>query len=299
MKRHIFVFSAMAIFCFMLGANINAYAEDYLDIMLECAQDDCQISLEEGLKYETMRNEQLELSESSMPKSFYFSNSADGEEIYKNLLKYQARYGECDDILAQMETLANTGDTFSIELGTIYEERRNNQIENEELAQDQTSYFTDNKDNVQLLRTELAKYIENDGQIEEEPEYEYTEDELYRFTQLMCAEIGSTWIPKEQIEWTASVVVNQLDHSNYADTLWGVITDKNIWYPNQAGTWNRYHPSTFERFDEIMEICRDVLENGSKIPSDIVYFAEFQQGSSIWAQRYDTILGSTNFWCKY
>ena len=43
-------------------------------------------------------------------------------------------------------------------------------------------------------------------------------------------------------------------------------------------------------FDEAYDIARDLLTNGSTIPSDIVYQAQFRQGSYVYKQ-----IGNTYF----
>lgn len=290
-----------AIILLMSGYAYNANAEEinYMSVMVECAQDNRQVSLEEGQKYENLRNEKIELSGGRYPKTHFFSESTDGNYILQELAKYQAHYDNCENFMEKMIELAGNGDVFSIELGQLYENRRNQKINENGSPYDKTYFFTDYVGDSGKIQAELTNYLNNEGRIKKPSAYAYSEEELYRFTQLMCAEMGSSWIPREEIEWTASVVVNQIDHWYYGNNLWDVITNANVWYPNQVGTWNKYNSGTFERFDEIHEICRDVLDNGSKIPSDVVYVAQFKQGSSVWAQRYDSVLGGTHYWCRW
>ena len=108
----------------------------------------------------------------------------------------------------------------------------------------------------------------------------YTEDDLYCLSHIIDAEMGcESW---EDKIYTGSVVLNRV----HGDAWWSngqrtiravVFRTKPLQYaPIKNGTfWN--NPS-----EESVRAALYLLENGSQIPLNVVYQAEFKQGKGIW-----------------
>ena len=84
--------------------------------------------------------------------------------------------------------------------------------------------------------------------------------------------------------YCGSVILNRIEHEEFPNTLYEVLYDKGQYQIVDNGMINREAPQ------ESYDIARDLLENGSVLPSNVVYQAQFQQGSEI----YD-IIGNTYF----
>jgi len=96
------------------------------------------------------------------------------------------------------------------------------------------------------------------------PEPSYTEEDLYFMSRIVQAEAG--YCEREMIEGVASVIINRVNDERFPDTVYGVVS--------QSGQYSTF--STVDSqvpTDDVIEVCIDVLENGSKFPPDVIYQA--------------------------
>lgn len=110
----------------------------------------------------------------------------------------------------------------------------------------------------------------------------YTEEELNILSHLVYGE-ASGQSDEMQIA-VASVVLNRVKSSSYPNTIKGVVFQSGQY----ACTWDGNYNKTPDK--QAIKNAKFVLENGSQLPSNVVYQAEFIQGSGI----YKTI-GNTYF----
>lgn len=130
---------------------------------------------------------------------------------------------------------------------------------------------------------DTASAVDAEDEIETEPEVdEYEVDLLAHLIYCESESLGAT-----AMYYTGSVVLNRVSSDNYPDTIYNVIHQKGQYACISNGAINRT-PS-----DEAFEIARDLLVNGSVLPSNVVYQAEFVQGSSIY-----TTIGNTYYCCQ-
>lgn len=105
------------------------------------------------------------------------------------------------------------------------------------------------------------------------PDPKYTEEDLYYMSHIVQAEAG--YCERAMIEGVASVIANRVADERFPDTVYGVVS--------QSGQYSTF--STVDSqvpTDDVIDVCIDVLENGSKFPADIVWQANFPQGSGIY-----------------
>ena len=105
------------------------------------------------------------------------------------------------------------------------------------------------------------------------PEPSYTKEDLYYMSRIVQAEAG--YCERAMIEGVASVIANRVADERFPDTVYGVVS--------QSGQYSTF--STVDSqvpTDDVIDVCIDVLENGSKFPADIVWQANFPQGSGIY-----------------
>lgn len=73
-----------------------------------------------------------------------------------------------------------------------------------------------------------------------------------------------------------SVVLNRVAHPSYPNTIKGVVFQKGQY----ACTWDgNYYRTPTQRNWEVAEF---LLRNGSQIPANVVYQAQFRQGHGVW-----------------
>lgn len=121
---------------------------------------------------------------------------------------------------------------------------------------------------------------------ETETEKTYTDDDLYCLAHIINAECGDDNCSHEQRIATGSVVLNRVAADDFPDTVRGVVFDPGQYSP----TWN----GSFEKepSQDSWDTAEFLLENGSQIPEDCIWQAEFKQGSGEW-DRFKTIYGIT------
>lgn len=167
---------------------------------------------------------------------------------------------------AIQEALQSEDPTYALNMGEIYEVSRNLKIQEENLDYDTTKYFaaTNGSDAQEIY------YLMHP---EERPFMEYTEEEAMALAKIVYSEArgGSD----EHQRDVASVVVNRA-MMNYGgnSTIIGVITA-----PGQYVNSSRLASMNFD--DKAYQNAVYVLENGPTLPSNVVYQANFKQGSGV------------------
>ena len=116
------------------------------------------------------------------------------------------------------------------------------------------------------------QYIET----EMETEPSYTDEDLEVLSHIISAEAGNcSW---EMMEGVGSVVLNRVASPKFPNTIYDVVFESNpVQYtPTVNGTyWNV--PT-----DTAVEVAKYLLENGSSAPQDVLYQANFPQGTGTW-----------------
>lgn len=96
------------------------------------------------------------------------------------------------------------------------------------------------------------------------PEPSYTEEDLYYMSHIVQAEAG--YCEREMIEGAASVIINRVNDDRFPDTVYGVVS--------QSGQYSTFYSVDLQvPTDEVIDVCIDILENGSKFPPDVIYQA--------------------------
>lgn len=100
--------------------------------------------------------------------------------------------------------------------------------------------------------------------------------ELWLLAHLINGEAGATWCSDTTRYYVGSVVLNRVNHAEFPDSIESVIY--------QSGQYSCTWDGNFdlEPSDRCYEIARDLLENGSWLPSDVVFQANFSQGSGVY-----------------
>ena len=128
-----------------------------------------------------------------------------------------------------------------------------------------------------------------------DPAYAYAQEDeidsndLYILSHIINAEAGDDNCSHELRIAVGSVVLNRVADSEFPDTIHDVVfqTEPSIQYsPTVNGEYEKL-PS-----EDSIETAKFLLENGSQIPANCVYQANFEQGSGTW-KPYETIYGIT------
>lgn len=115
----------------------------------------------------------------------------------------------------------------------------------------------------------------NEEEIETETETElpYSADDFYELSHLIQAEAGYTYW--EMMAGVGSVVLNRVASDKFPNTVYDV-----IYQPGQYSTAS-YLASQVPT-QEVLDVTDYLLRNGSDYPADVLYQANFAQGSGVY-----------------
>lgn len=124
---------------------------------------------------------------------------------------------------------------------------------------------------MKLAAVLLAVTLAGMGTVETETEMQaYTEEDLWYMSHTVQAEAG--YCEREMQEGVASVIMNRVNSDLFPNSVMECILQ-----PGQYSTAS--YLSTQEPTEQVIDVCIDILENGSKFPADVLYQANFPQGS--------------------
>lgn len=132
-----------------------------------------------------------------------------------------------------------------------------------------------------MKTTELPKYVNN-----------YTDDDLYYLAAAVCCEAGGE---SEEIQLlVANVVINRVNSPLFPNTIYGVLTQYKqygmMWkYGVSFPTWANQNT-----IDHCYAIAKRILDGERVCPENVLFQAEFVQGSGIFKQ-----FGDKFYFCYY
>lgn len=186
------------------------------------------------------------------------------------------------DYMQAMKQALEDGSPYAMEVGAIYEQQRNLKIQELELPQEQTAYFSQYGEAEEILEA-MAQA--------EAPKTAYTQADLDLLSRLIYAEAGCTWIPDWVQRMVGSVVLNRVESQYYPDTIREV-----IYQPGQyAPTWDGSLQKTPDA--RTIENARYLLEHGSICPENVVGQNSIITGSGVYTSYYDQVLDTTIYFC--
>lgn len=121
----------------------------------------------------------------------------------------------------------------------------------------------------------------------QEPIYVST-DEEWLLAWIIYMEAGSYWIPDYVQQYVGSVVLNRVASSKFPNTITDVLYQPGQYYAAMTGLY--YAPD-----DRAKANARYLLENGSVLPADVLFQANFTQGTGVYHEYQDPYLGSSYF----
>ena len=186
------------------------------------------------------------------------------------------------DYMQAMKQALEDGSPYAMEVGALYEQQRNLKIQELELPQEQTAYFSQYGEAEEILEA-MAQA--------EAPEAAYTQADLDLLSRLIYAEAGCAWIPDWVQRMVGSVVLNRVESQYYPDTIREV-----IYQPGQyAPTWDGSLQKTPDA--RTIENARYLLEHGSICPENVVGQNSIITGSGVYTSYYDQVLDTTIYFC--
>lgn len=130
--------------------------------------------------------------------------------------------------------------------------------------------FIDNSVDVVVIEE-----IEESVETEPKP---YSEEDYELLAHLIMGEAGADWCKDEMLFLVGCVALNRVKSDKFPDTLEEVIYQKGQYQCVVDGNFDK------EPTDRCWEIALELLIDGSYIPENVVFQAEFEQGSGVYTQ---------------
>ena len=134
----------------------------------------------------------------------------------------------------------------------------------------------------------LAATLAGAGTVETETELAYSENDLYVLSHIISAEAGTC--SEEMMIAVGSVVLNRVSDDRFPDTIEEVVFQAGQYSP----TWNGAYYN--EPTEAACEVAEELLEEGSQLPVECVWQAEFRQGSGVY-ETFTSPWGSITYIC--
>ena len=112
-------------------------------------------------------------------------------------------------------------------------------------------------------------------EIEKEIKKEMKEEDIECLARVINGEAGADYCSDALMTYVGSVVLNRVKSKDFPNTLEEVIFQEGQY----ACTFDKNKNYFKEPSERAWKIAKDLLTNGSALPEDVVYQAEFKQGS--------------------
>lgn len=116
--------------------------------------------------------------------------------------------------------------------------------------------------------------IETVSYAERTVSYEVSDIEI--LAHLINGEAGADWCSDTTRYYVGSVVLNRVNSNEFPDSIYGVVFQSGQY----ACTWDGNYDRTPSQ--RCYEIAEDLLTNGSWLPNNVVFQANFTQGSGVY-----------------
>lgn len=131
---------------------------------------------------------------------------------------------------------------------------------------------------MKLAAVLLAVTLAGMGTVETETEMQsYTDEDLWYMSHTVQAEAG--YCEREMQEGVASVIMNRVNSDLFPNSVMECILQ-----PGQYATAS--YLSSQEPTEQVIDVCIDILENGSKFPENVLYQANYPLGSGVYKTLY-------------
>lgn len=151
---------------------------------------------------------------------------------------------------------------------------------------DESSETPSNTSEINNINTNETSNNNNSSTATPDTSSSITDDDLYCMAAVIYTEAGGDKFSNECRMMVGCVVLNRVNNSRYPDTIRGVLTQsgqysnysyKGVHFPKRA-----QYKSEAHAVERAYECAKIVLNGGFIIPSNVVYQAEFIQGSGIY-----------------
>ena len=119
----------------------------------------------------------------------------------------------------------------------------------------------------------------------------YTHSDLILLARLIDREAGSSWLTDEHQQLVGAVVLNRVKSESFPNSIQDVIYQKGQYSCINSSRWNE------EPSERALINAQKVLEGKVFCPDNVVFQAEFKQGSGVYKVFYNKHTNSNTYFC--
>ena len=281
---------------------------EYLKLKLQAADEGTEEALKRGAEYEEMRNLKVATLGMEYETTSFFSSYDTALEIANAIRIYMGIDPEdLDEVTGNttqtpVETPLEESVTYVVTASVL--NCRSSASQNASLV----GSFSKG-DELEGLTEELNGFIKvSNGKItgwcsaeyleekiipeESTPQTpSYTQEDLEWLALAIYREAGCNWLSDLHQLLVGNVVLNRVASSEFPNTIKGVLTQRGQ-YPWASNPYSSGTPT-----ERCYENARRLLNGERFCPSNVVFQAQFRQGSGVYLSIYDGVLKTTTYFC--
>lgn len=141
---------------------------------------------------------------------------------------------------------------------------------------------------------EQSEATQDEATYTEAIEYDLSDAEIIAC--VVYNEAGNGCTDRHQ-ELVAAIIVNRVNDPRFPDTVYDVVTQKNQYHPAYAtpGSWAWEKAVNSGKWEHCLEIAEKALRGEVDCPSNVLYQANFAQGTGVYEYGYTSY--STTYFC--
>lgn len=133
----------------------------------------------------------------------------------------------------------------------------------------------------QIPKSILAEheYMKGQQNLILKPKFNYTDEDVMILAQIINTESGAPYLSDELSFYVGSVVLNRVRDSRFPNTIKEVAYSPGQYSPVGSARWYT------EPNERSYEIATELLEQGSVLPPEVVWQANFKQGKGVYIHQ--------------
>ncbi len=273
---------------------------DYMKCMLEAASLGTSEALERGARYEALRNQKIVAMDARYETTSFFSSYDSALEIENAIRAYQGLELRTQDEAEQPDAGAAEEQLYTVNASSlncrvspstaaaiVARFPRGTVLTG--LGQEENGFIKVQGGSVTGWCS--AEFLEKKTVANNVPAGSYTQEDLEWLALAIYREAGCEWFSDTHQLLVGNVVLNRVASEEFPNTIKGVLTQRGQ-YP-----WAKNPYSNGTPLQRCYDNAKRLLNGERFCPENVVFQAEFRQGSGVYQAIYDKVLNTTTYFC--
>lgn len=267
---------------------------DYMRLMMEAAVEGTEASLSQGAHYEQLRNQKILAIGSRYETTSFFSSYESALEIENAIRAYQGlelRVEDTPEEVTYTVTASALNCRVAPQQNAAVREVFSRGTVVVSLGEQQNGFLKVRRGSVEGWCS--LEYLERRSSNQNNNTAgEYSQEDLDWLALAIYWEAGSSWAPDTQQLLVGNVVLNRVASGEFPDTIREVLTQ-----PGQYPWATRSPYSKGTPNQRCYDNAKRLLNGERFCPENVVFQAEFRQGSGVYLSIHDDVLNTTTYFC--